>query len=184
MSTTTLFTLGHGTADAQTFTDRLRAASVERVVDVRRFPGSRRWPWFGAAQMALWLPEHGIAYVPATDLGGRREPLAGSPNVVLRERGFRGYADYMATEPFRNALARLLGEAAESPTAIVCSETLWWRCHRRLISDAAVLLGGAAVVHLIGETRQVHRLTEGVRRAGERLVYDGGEQRLFDAAPG
>lgn len=184
MSTTTLFTQGHGTSDAQTFADWLRAAGVERVVDVRRFPGSRRWPWFGAAEMAIWLPEHGLAYVPATELGGRREPLPDSPNVILRERGFRGYADYMATEPFRAAFARLLDEAAESPTAIVCSETPWWRCHRRLISDAAVLLGGAKVVHLIGGTQHPHRLTEGVRRAGDRLIYDGGEQQLFDAAPG
>ena len=179
MSTTTLFTLGHGTADAPSFVDRLRAAAVERVVDVRRFPGSRRWPWFGAAQMAVWLPEHGIAYVPAVELGGRRDPRSDSPNTRLRERGFRGYADYMATEPFRAALTRLLDEAAASPTAIVCSETLWWRCHRRLISDAAVLLGGAGVVHLVGETREPHRLTDCVRRDGDQLVYDGGEPGLF-----
>jgi uncharacterized protein (DUF488 family) len=184
MSATTLFTLGHGTADARMFAERLRAAGLERVVDVRRFPGSRRWPWFGAAEMAVWLPEHGIAYVPATELGGRREPRPDSPNIVLRDSGFRGYADYMATEPFRARLARLLDEATESPTAIVCAETLWWRCHRRLIADAAVLLGGAAVVHLVGEERQPHRLTQGVRRSGDQLVYDGGEQGLFEGRPG
>jgi uncharacterized protein (DUF488 family) len=169
----TLFTLGHGTLDAPTFIARLAAADAHRVVDVRRFPGSRRWPWFAAAAMARWLPEHGIAYVPATDLGGRRETAADSPNVALRERGFRGYADYMQTDAFRGAFDALLGGAAAIPTAIVCSETLWWRCHRRLIADAAVLLAGVDVVHLVGTIRQPHRLTSGVRRDGERLFYDG-----------
>jgi uncharacterized protein (DUF488 family) len=180
----TLFTLGHGTTEAQTLAGRLRAAGIERVVDVRRFPGSRRWPWFGAAEMARWLPEHGIAYVPAPELGGRREPRPDSPHVVLRERGFRGYADYMETAPFRVAFARLLSEAATATTAILCSETLWWRCHRRLIADATVLLGGVPVVHLVGEGQQPHRLTEGVRRVGEELRYDGGEPSLFDDAGG
>jgi uncharacterized protein (DUF488 family) len=169
----TLFTLGHGTADAETFAARLHA-----------YPGSRRWPWFGAAEMARWLPRHGIDYVPATELGGRREPRPDSPNVALRERAFRGFADYMETEAFHAAFTRLLDEAATVPTALVCSETLWWRCHRRLISDAAVLLGGADVVHLVGTGRQPHRLTEGVRRAGNTLRYDGGEQTLFDDAGG
>ena len=175
----TLYTYGHGTADEETFASRLRAAGVERVVDVRRFPGSRRWPWFGAAEMARWLPERGIAYVPAVELGGRREPVPDSPNLVLRERGFRGYADYMASAPFRAAFDRLLAEAAAAPTAVVCSETLWWRCHRRLIADAAVVLGGAEVVHLVGGARQPHRLTEGVRRAGKQLVYDAGRVELL-----
>jgi uncharacterized protein (DUF488 family) len=169
----TLFTLGHGTADEETFAARLRAAGVIRVVDVRRFPGSRRWPWFSAAAMATWLPARGIAYVPAIALGGRREPAPDSPNVALRERGFRGYADYMETEAFRDAFQTLLQEAAVTPTAIVCSETLWWRCHRRLIADAVVLLREESVVHLVGEGRQPHRLTSGVRRDGDRLVYDG-----------
>jgi uncharacterized protein (DUF488 family) len=174
-----LYTLGHGTVEAETFASRLRAAEVERVVDVRRFPGSRRWPWYGAAEMARWLPEHEIAYVPAPELGGRRAPAPDSPNVVLRERGFRGYADYMATPEFRVGFERLLAEAAERPTAIVCSETLWWRCHRRLIADAAVLLGEVEVIHLVGDARQPHRPTEGVRKAGDRLVYDAGRVELL-----
>ena len=178
MVTMILYTYGHGTADQDTFTTRLVEAGVVRVVDVRRFPGSRRWPWFAAAAMAQWLPERGIAYVPAVELGGRRTPAPDSPNVVLREAGFRGYADYMATPAFRAAFARLLGEAAAAPTAVVCSETLWWRCHRRLIADAAVLLAGAEVVHLVGAARQPHRPTEGVRRAGEQLVYDAGRVEL------
>ncbi|GAC1583508.1 MAG: DUF488 domain-containing protein [Candidatus Elarobacter sp.] len=173
-----LFTIGHGTADESRFAARLEAAGVKRVVDVRRFPGSRRWPWFGASEMAVWLPERGIAYVPAIDLGGRREPLPDSPNVVLRERGFRGYADYMGTSAFRVPFEQLLLDGARTPTAVVCSETLWWRCHRRLIADAAVLLAGAEVFHLVGETRQPHRVTAGARAAGDRVVYDAGRVEL------
>ena len=168
----TLFTYGHGTTDETTFASRLGAAGVRRVVDVRRFPGSRRWPWFAAEAMVRWLPEHGLVYVAAPELGGRRTPLPDSPHVSLRERGFRGYADYMTTQPFRAAFEALLGAAAESPTAVVCSETLWWRCHRRLIADAAVLLAGIEVIHLVGQTRQPHKPTAGVRRAGDTLVYD------------
>jgi uncharacterized protein (DUF488 family) len=168
----TLFTYGHGTNDETTFASRLEAAGVRRVVDVRRFPGSRRWPWFAAEAMASWLPEHGLVYVAAPELGGRRAPSPESPHVALRERGFRGYADYMLTPPFREAFGVLLAAAAATPTAIVCSETLWWRCHRRLIADAAVLLAGSEVIHLVGATRQPHRPTAGVRLAGDVLVYD------------
>jgi len=168
----TLFTIGHGTLDEATFVARLETAGVRRVVDVRRFPGSRRWPWFNATAMAEWLPEHGLAYVPAPELGGRRTPRPDSRNVVLREAGFRGYADFMETEPFRAAFDALLAEASGTPTAVMCSETLWWRCHRRLIADAAILLAGAEVVHLVGVARQPHRVTTGVRRFGDVLVYD------------
>ncbi|MEO7039532.1 MAG: DUF488 domain-containing protein [Candidatus Elarobacter sp.] len=167
-----LYTIGHGTADESLFVARLAAAGIARLVDVRRCPGSRRWPWFAAEAMAEWLPRHAVAYVSALDLGGRRTPVPDSPNIVLRERGFRGYADYMATPAFHAAFERLLAEGRASTTAVMCSETLWWRCHRRLIADAAVLLGEADVVHLIGEKRQAHRLTEGVRLAGGQVVYD------------
>ncbi len=180
----TLFTIGHGTADESTFAARLEAAGVRRVVDVRRFPGSRRWPWFNADAMARWLPERAdVAYVPAPELGGRRTPQAGSPNIALREPGFRGYADYMETPEFGAAFDSLLLEAAQATTAVMCSETLWWRCHRRLIADAAVLLRGVEVMHIVGGTRQSHRPTAGVRRAEARLVYDVAGP-LFDGAGG
>ena len=168
-----LYTIGHGTVDAATFAERLRRAGVARVVDVRRYPGSRRWPQFDAAAMAAWLPAAGIAYVPCEALGGRRRPAPDSPNVTLREAGFRGYADYMRTPAFREAFDALLRAAREQPTAIACSETLWWRCHRRLIADAAMLIGGATVEHVIGDKIAPHRPTPGVRVAEGTLVYDG-----------
>jgi uncharacterized protein (DUF488 family) len=169
----TLFTIGHGTADEATFAARLANHEVIRVVDVRRFPGSRRWPWFGADAMAQWLPERGVAYVPATELGGRRTPRPDSINTALREAGFRGYADYMETQPFRAAFDQLLASGAEERTAVMCSETLWWRCHRRLIADAAVLLRGVEVAHIIGGKLQAHKPTAGVRTSGSDLMYDG-----------
>ncbi len=179
-STNTLFTVGHGTAEQAAFADRLARAAIERVVDVRRYPGSRRWPWFAAAAMAEWLPAYGIAYVPMPELGGRRRPRPDSPNVVLREAGFRGYADYMQTGDFRAAFAALIDAAAGQATAVMCSETLWWRCHRRLIADAAALLRGVEVTHIVGASLQPHRPTDGVRVADhDTLLYDGGAPSLF-----
>jgi uncharacterized protein (DUF488 family) len=171
----TLFTIGHGTADEATFAAHLADHEVVRVVDVRRFPGSRRWPWFGADAMARWLPERGFVYVPAPELGGRRTPRPASINTALREAGFRGYADYMETQPFRAAFDQLVRSAAEERTAVMCSETLWWRCHRRLIADAATLLRGIEVGHIIGGKLQAHRPTAGVRASDGHLVYDGAD---------
>lgn len=165
------YTLGHGTLQADAFRTTLRAAGVTAAGDVRRFPGSRRHPQFGAAAMREWLGEASIDYFGLTELGGRRVPHPGSPNTGLRNSGFRGYADYMATAEFRRAFDALLALAHERTTAIFCAETLWWRCHRRLIADAAVLLAGFEVVHLTPSSRATHVPTPGVRREGDILVY-------------
>lgn len=161
---------------------------MQLVVDVRSVPGSRRFPQFGRAEMQAWLPEAGIGYRWERRLGGFRRPAADSPNVTLRHPAFRGYADYMATGPFREALTDLLAEASSRVTAVMCAETLWWRCHRRLIADAAVLLHGASAWHLGHDGRlAAHQLTEGVRRADSGcLVYDRGSSpgRLVTGAPG
>ena len=171
-----LLTVGHGTASRDELTRLLRAAGVQLVVDVRSVPGSRRFPQFGRAQMQAWLPEAGVGYRWEPRLGGFRRPAEGSPNVALRHPAFRGYADYMATGPFREALAGLLDEASRQVTAVMCAETLWWSCHRRLIADAAVLLWRASVWHLGHDGRlAAHQLTPEVRRGDSGcLVYDGG----------
>jgi uncharacterized protein (DUF488 family) len=166
-----LFTLGHGSLMADVFSTTLRAAEVAVAADVRRFAGSRRHPQFGAAEMRGWLGSAGMVYRALPELGGRRTPLPDSPNLGLRNAGFRGYADYMATPAFRAAFDELIALARERPTAIFCAETLWWRCHRRLIADAAVLLAGCEVVHLTPATRAGHMLTPGVRRIGDLLRY-------------
>jgi uncharacterized protein (DUF488 family) len=172
---TRLLTLGHGTASAEELVALLAGAGVERLVDVRTAPGSRRHPQFRRETMAGWLAEAGVAYRWEPELGGFRKPAPDSVNHVLRHPAFRGYADYMRTPPFWVALDRLLAEAAMAPTAAMCSETLWWRCHRRLLSDAAVLVRGAEVLHLDHRGGQEpHRPTEGVRRDGDLLAYDLG----------
>ena len=171
-----LLTVGHGTLDADGLTALLAASEVAMVVDVRTAPGSRRHPHVARARMSEWLPAAGIAYRWEPDLGGWRKPAPDSPNVVLRHSGFRGYADHMATASFAAALERLLEEANVATTAAMCSETLWWRCHRRLLADAAVLTRGAQVCHLGHDGRLAdHRVTEGARADGEVVVYDGGQ---------
>jgi uncharacterized protein (DUF488 family) len=173
---TRLLTLGHGTAPAEELAALLDGAGVERLVDVRTAPGSRRLPHVRREAMAGWLGTAGIAYRWEPELGGFRKPDPTSVNTALRHPAFRGYADYMRTPPFWAALDRLLAEAAEAPTAAMCSETLWWRCHRRLIADAAVLLWRASVWHLGHDGRlAAHQLTPEARRGDSGcLVYDGG----------
>jgi uncharacterized protein (DUF488 family) len=183
MSTTvkpaTLYTVGHGTLAADAFVNTLRAAGVEVAADVRRYPASRRNPQFDAVEMGRWLDRAGIAYRPFLALGGRRDARPDSPNVGLRNSAFRGYADYMATAEFRTAFDSLIALAHERPTAVFCAETLWWKCHRRLIADAAVLLAGLEVRHLTPATRASHAVTPGVHRVGDTLVYDGGAPALL-----
>jgi uncharacterized protein (DUF488 family) len=170
-----LLTVGHGTLAADQLTGLLHDNAVELLVDVRSYPGSRRNPQFGREQMAAWVPEAGVAYRWERRLGGRRPVQADSVNVVLRNEAFRGYADHMATEEFRVALTDVLTAAAGQRTAVMCSESVWWRCHRRLLSDAATLVGAAAVVHLMHDGRRVpHPVTEGARRNGDHVVYDVG----------
>ena len=172
---TRLLTLGHGTASAEELVALLDQAGVKRLVDVRTAPGSRRHPHVRREAMAGWLGAAGVAYRWEPELGGRRKPVPGSVNHALRHPGFRGYADHMRTPAFWAALDRLLAEAAAAPTTVMCAETLWWRCHRRLLADAAVLVRGAEVRHLDHRGRlEPHRPTDGVRRDGDLLAYDLG----------
>jgi uncharacterized protein (DUF488 family) len=169
-----LLTFGHGTASEAELSDRIRSAGLRRVIDVRTVPKSRRNPHVWREQMELWVPrESGAAYQWAPDLGGFRRSKPDSSNSALRNASFRGYADYMETAGFRDALSELINAATRERCAVMCSETLWWRCHRRLIADAAVLLYEADVRHLGADAKlQKHVLTAGVRRDGDRLRYD------------
>ena len=168
-----VYTVGHGARSAAEFTTLLQGAGVEVLVDVRRFPGTRRHPHFGREALAATLEEAGIAYRLRGDhLGGRRAASPDSPHVGWREEPFRGFADHMGSPEFRDALEALVTDAAEAPLAVMCAETVWWRCHRRLIADALVV-AGAEVVHLMGPRSQaVHTLTPWLRVEGDRLVYD------------
>jgi uncharacterized protein (DUF488 family) len=176
---TAVFTVGHGTRPIQELVGVLSEAGVTRLVDVRRFPGSRRHPHFAREALEGTLPAHGIAYDwRGEELGGRRSRQEiGRPtrHPAWKNDGFRNYADYMDTREFQAALGRLMGDAESEALAVMCAETLWWRCHRRLISDA-LTVAGVDVVHLIkpGESQR-HKLHPALRIEDGRPVYDVGE---------
>ena len=175
MSAPQLLTLGHGTATAEELARLIREASIESLVDVRTVPKSRRHPQFWREEMERWVPEFsGSTYRWEPALGGFRKADRNSPNVALRHASFRAYADYMETDPFAFALRELLAQAKMSRVAIMCSETVWWRCHRRLISDAAFLLHDVPVQHLMHDGKlRPHIPTAGVRTTGTgTLRYD------------
>jgi len=172
-----LLSIGHGTQDASAFNAALRAADVVSAVDIRRFSESRQNPQFGQAALNDTLRQAGIEYRPMPELGGRRTARPDSPNTSLRNASFRGYADFMQTPEFAGALLELLMLAGDRQTVMFCAETLWWRCHRRLVADAVVLLHGGAVTHIVGAMRAAHVVTPGARRDGSRLVYDERVQR-------
>jgi uncharacterized protein (DUF488 family) len=175
----TICTVGHGTLPAEDFATLVAGAGIEVVVDVRSFPASRRHPQFGREAMERWLPDAGVAYRWEPRLGGRRRPLPDSPHGALRVPAFRGYADHMETPEFHDAVDDLLAEAGARRATVMCAESVWWRCHRRLVADAVVLLRGATVEHLFHDGRlDPHRPTPEARVDRRRLVYDGGEPGL------
>jgi len=160
MAASTIYTVGHSTRSSEELLALLGEAGVERLADVRAFPTSRRHPQFNRDALADWLGAAGIDYRHMPALGGRRSPVPGSANGGWREVAFQGYADHMRSAEFQDALAALEAAARESPTAIMCAEAVWWRCHRRLIADA-LLARDWRVEHLgIGEGRTAHELTE------------------------
>jgi len=171
-----LLTVGHGTLSQPDLAALLGRASVGLVVDVRTSPASRRHPHVNRSRLAEWLPATGIAYRWAPDLGGWRTPRRDSPNVALHDDAFRGYADHMADPAFWAALDDLLEGATAGRTAALCSERDWTRCHRSLLSDAAVMARAAEVLHLGHDGRLTpHRVTPGTRLAGPDLIrYDIG----------
>ena len=131
----TLWTIGHSTHTLEEFISLLHEHGIERVADVRRFPGSRKYPHFNPDALGPSLAAAGIDYTPIPALGGRRKPLPDSPHSAWRNEAFRGYADYMDTDEFREAAAELAAIARGERTAIMCAEGVWWRCHRSMISD-------------------------------------------------
>jgi uncharacterized protein (DUF488 family) len=169
-----IYSVGHGTRPIEAFVDLLRAADVKTLADIRSAPGSRRHPQFGQAALAASLREAGIEYMHLRGLGGRRDAAPDSPHVALKVDAFRGYADHMSSDEFAVDYARLVSTARERTTAFMCAETLWWRCHRRLVSDR-LTVDGWEVVHLLAPGKsEPHRLWDVARVVDGRLVYDGG----------
>jgi uncharacterized protein (DUF488 family) len=169
-----IWSVGHGARPLEEFIAVLRDADIGALADVRLIPGSRRHPHFGAQSLEASLGDIGVAYVHLPELGGRREPRTDSPHRALRVAAFRGYADHMSSEEFARGYERLVSLARESRTAFMCAETLWWRCHRRLIADR-LTVDGWAVTHLfVPRKSEPHVLWDAARTADGHLVYDAG----------
>ncbi|GAA3540312.1 DUF488 domain-containing protein [Aeromicrobium flavum] len=170
-----LLTIGHGTSTREELAGRLTSAGIETLVDVRRFPGSRRNPEVSREAMEAWVPGVGIEYVWEERLGGRRRVPddAGDTDAWWTVEAFRAYAAYTRTPEFGAALQDVVARVQDRTVAVMCSEFVWWRCHRRLISDAAVLVHGLVVEHVMPDGRlRRHDPTPGARlRADGQLAY-------------
>jgi uncharacterized protein (DUF488 family) len=164
-------TVGHSTKPIGEFIALLEAHGIELVIDVRRFPGSRRLPHFSGDALAPALDARGIAYHWLPSLGGRRRPQPDSVNTGWRHEAFRGYADHAASEEFAEGLFEMLMLAHGLRAAVMCAEVLWWRCHRRIIADVLVSLG-VPVVHIrTTSAAEPHRLAPPARLARGKLTY-------------
>lgn len=166
----TIFTIGHSTRPIADFLGLLARSSIARLVDIRAFPGSRRYPHFNREALASELPAAGIAYLHRPSLGGRRRLSPDAPPSGWRNDSFRAYAEYMRTPAFRAALDELIELGVTKRTAIMCSEAVPWRCHRTLVSDA-LTARGVQVEHILDAGVSPHRLTRfAVVRDGE-VIY-------------
>ncbi len=170
--TRTIYTVGHGARPIGEFLDLLEGAGVRRLVDVRTAPGSRKHPHFGKDAFAAALSERGIAYEWRPEFGGWRRARPDSRHTALRSPGFRGYADHMETDEFRQARGWLIRTSAGTSTAVMCAESMWWKCHRRMLADALVA-SGCDVRHLMqGGRADGHRMHPAARIVGDVPVYD------------
>jgi uncharacterized protein (DUF488 family) len=170
-----IYTIGHSTHPIDRFIGLLTANDIGTVADVRSYPASRRWPQFNQAELERALGDAGIHYRWMKPLGGRRHSVvADSPHQAWTHPAFRSYADHTGTAEFRDGLQDLAEAALQSPLAFMCSEGLWWKCHRRIISDF-MTVAGWRVVHILPDGKASdHRLSEFARVVEGEIIYDGG----------
>lgn len=184
--TMSIWTLGHSNLPIEGFLERLERFEIESIADVRRFPGSSRLPQYSRATFAATLQAAGISYRWFESLGGRRRPSPESVNSAWRNVSFRGYADYMEGDEFKDSLKALLEFAGERRTALMCAEVLWWRCHRALISDV-LRVRGVRVIHIMDLIKTVeHPFTSPAHVVDGRLTYrakDDGPMEGSDGHP-
>ena len=173
-----IYTIGHSTHSSDDFVKMLRSFNIRVLADVRRFPGSRKYPQFNKENIEAALRENGIAYTHLEALGGRRKVQKDSKNDLWRNDAFRGYADYMETEAFKQAIEDLEAIALQQPTAYMCSEAVWWRCHRSMISDY-LKAKGWTVWHImaVGKAEE-HPYTSPARVVGSCVFYS--DKSLFN----
>jgi uncharacterized protein (DUF488 family) len=167
-----IWTVGHSNRSLEDFTRILTAHRIERVLDVRRFPVSRKWPHFDAESLAKSLPAAGIDYAGLPELGGRRKPRPDSRHVAWRVDAFRGYADFMDTDEFALSIAKAIELARERRSALTCAEALPWRCHRSILADAFLARGWEVLEILSEKEARPRKLPDFARLEGDRVVYD------------
>jgi len=166
-----IWTIGHSTRPLEEFIALLKENEIAALADVRQFPGSKRYPHFNSENLSASLAREGIEYFHFLELGGRRKVSPDSPNTAWRHPAFRGYADYMMTENFRDGISRLLMLAKSKRTAIMCAEAVWWRCHRSMISDY-LKAHGHEVIHILGKGKtEIHPFTSAARIVDGKLTY-------------
>lgn len=167
----TIYTIGHSTRSIEEFLELLLSFDIKVLADIRRLPGSRKYPQFDQDQLKKSLAENGIEYIYIEDLGGRRKANPNSKNTVWRNKSFQGYADYMETESFKKGADELQKPALQQPTAMMCSEAVWWRCHRAMVSDY-LKAKGWEVLHImsIGKATE-HPYTSAARVVGKKVFY-------------
>ncbi|PYF70625.1 DUF488 domain-containing protein [Pedobacter nutrimenti] len=167
----TIWTIGHSTHTLEEFLTILKSFEIELVVDIRNFPGSKRYPHFNKAALSVSLPERGIGYIHLKDLGGRRKAKINSVNTAWRLPAFRGYADYMETPIFKHSINELEKLASNKRVAFMCAEAVWWSCHRSLVSDY-LKHEGWKVLHIMAEGKATeHPYTAPARIKNGKLVY-------------
>lgn len=165
-----IYTVGHSTHNIDKFIAMLRSFHIELLADVRHFPGSRRFPQFNKADLKKTLEAAGIEYRHMEELGGRRRPRPDSPHTEWRNDAFRGYADHMDTDTFRHAIEELESIAGKVRTAYMCSEAVWWRCHRGLISDYFKARGWD-VQHIMDVGKSTEHPYTGPARAAQGRLF-------------
>ena len=174
-----IWTIGHSTRSLAELLELLEEFEIQLLADVRQFPMSRRYPHFNEPALKKALERKKIAYEHFLDLGGRRKALKDSPNSAWRHEAFRGYADYMETEPFREGIQHLLQLASKKRTAIMCAEAVWWRCHRGLVSDYLKVMG-IEVCHIMAPGKaEPHPFTGAASVYEGRLSYAAAQAELL-----
>jgi uncharacterized protein (DUF488 family) len=167
----TIWTIGHSTRPLEEFLSMLRSFNIQTVADIRRFPGSRKFPQYNEEALSVSLPQNNIQYVELKSLGGRRKVKPDSKNTAWRNAAFRGYADYMETDSFKEGVTELENIALKQHTAYMCSEAVWWRCHRSMVSDY-LKTNGWNVMHIMGIGKEeAHPYTAPARIVNGKLNY-------------
>jgi uncharacterized protein (DUF488 family) len=171
MGGATIYTVGHSCRGIDEFIRLLKANGVATLADIRKLPGSDKYPHFNQNELADTLARAGIRYVYLKELGGRRRQNKDSLNTAWRNRSFRAYADHMETDEFRRGVEVLIGYAEAQKVAVMCSEAVWWRCHRALVADY-LKAAGVTVYHIMGETdAKPHPYTSAAKVVDNKLSY-------------